>query len=104
MVEDASQDGRFAWCPHRESSVYLQDRRVLDCNSGGAYFSFFTWSASTATTFYQTNFISVRSSQLYLFIFMGAVAAGTLIGGPVGVASGASQYLGLDSWGASDSL
>jgi len=28
--------------------------------------------------------VSVRSSQIYLFIFMGAVAAGTLIGGPIG--------------------
>jgi MFS transporter, FSR family, fosmidomycin resistance protein len=28
--------------------------------------------------------LSVRSSQFYLFVFFGAVAAGTLIGGPVG--------------------
>jgi FSR family fosmidomycin resistance protein-like MFS transporter len=28
--------------------------------------------------------VSVQSSQIYLFIFMGAVAAGTLIGGPIG--------------------
>jgi MFS transporter, FSR family, fosmidomycin resistance protein len=28
--------------------------------------------------------LSVQSSQLYLFVFFGAVAAGTLIGGPVG--------------------
>jgi FSR family fosmidomycin resistance protein-like MFS transporter len=28
--------------------------------------------------------LSVRSSQIYLFVFFGAVAAGTLIGGPVG--------------------
>lgn len=28
--------------------------------------------------------VSVRSSQIYLFIFLGAVAAGTIVGGPVG--------------------
>ncbi len=28
--------------------------------------------------------LSVRSSQIYLFVFFGAVAAGTLIGGPIG--------------------
>src|SRR5205085_9059476 len=28
--------------------------------------------------------ISVQSAQLYLFVFLGAVAAGTIIGGPVG--------------------
>ncbi len=28
--------------------------------------------------------VSVRTSQVYLFVFLGAVAAGTIIGGPVG--------------------
>jgi len=28
--------------------------------------------------------VSVRSAQIYLFLFLGAVAAGTIIGGPVG--------------------
>ncbi|MBS0439272.1 MAG: MFS transporter, partial [Proteobacteria bacterium] len=28
--------------------------------------------------------VSVRDSQLYLFVFLGAVALGTLVGGPVG--------------------
>ncbi|MBN2751657.1 MAG: MFS transporter [Rhodospirillaceae bacterium] len=37
-------------------------------------------------TFYliETFHLSVRQSQVYLFIFLGAVAVGTLIGGPVG--------------------
>ncbi len=37
-------------------------------------------------TFYlmETFHLSVRASQIYLFIFLGSVAAGTLIGGPVG--------------------
>jgi len=44
---------------------------------------------SSLTTFYTFYLISkfhvtVQSAQLYLFVFLGAVAAGTFIGGPVG--------------------
>ena len=47
---------------------------------------FYLASFSTYYTFYLMNKfnVSVRSSQIHLFIFLGAVAAGTLIGGPVG--------------------
>ena len=44
----------------------------------------------TSLTSYYTFFlidrfnVSVQAAQLYLFIFLGAVAAGTFIGGPVG--------------------
>ena len=43
-------------------------------------------SLSSYYTFYLMSkfHVSVRASQLYLFIFLGAVAAGTIIGGPVG--------------------
>ncbi len=43
-------------------------------------------SISSYYTFYliDTFGVSVRESQIYLFVFLGAVAAGTLIGGPVG--------------------
>ncbi|MBV9763143.1 MAG: MFS transporter [Acidobacteriaceae bacterium] len=43
-------------------------------------------SLSSYYTFYLiTKFhVSVRMSQIYLFVFLGAVAAGTIIGGPVG--------------------
>lgn len=43
-------------------------------------------SLSSYYTFYliDTFGVSVRQSQVYLFVFLGAVAAGTLIGGPVG--------------------
>jgi FSR family fosmidomycin resistance protein-like MFS transporter len=43
-------------------------------------------SLSTFYTFYliETFHVSVRSSQLHLFVFLGAVAAGTVLGGPVG--------------------
>ena len=43
-------------------------------------------SLSTYYTFYliETFHVSVRSAQLHLFVFLGAVAAGTMLGGPVG--------------------
>src|ERR1700733_1991546 len=47
---------------------------------------FYLVSLNSYYTFYLMSkfHMSVRSSQIYLFIFMGAVAAGTLIGGPIG--------------------
>lgn len=47
---------------------------------------FYLASLTSYYTFYLISkfHVSVRSSQIYLFIFLGAVAAGTLIGGPVG--------------------
>ncbi len=43
-------------------------------------------SLSTFYTFYliETFGVSVRTAQLLLFVFLGAVAAGTILGGPVG--------------------
>ena len=43
-------------------------------------------SLSSYYTFYLMSkfHLPVRSAQLYLFLFLGAVAAGTIIGGPVG--------------------
>jgi FSR family fosmidomycin resistance protein-like MFS transporter len=43
-------------------------------------------SLSTYYTFYliETFHMSVRNAQLHLFVFLGAVAAGTMLGGPVG--------------------
>jgi FSR family fosmidomycin resistance protein-like MFS transporter len=47
---------------------------------------FYLASISSYYTFFliQKFGISVKSAQLYLFLFLGAVAAGTIIGGPVG--------------------
>jgi FSR family fosmidomycin resistance protein-like MFS transporter len=47
---------------------------------------FYLASISSYYTFYLINkfHISVQSAQIHLFIFLAAVAAGTLIGGPVG--------------------
>jgi FSR family fosmidomycin resistance protein-like MFS transporter len=51
-------------------------------------FSKFVYLASLTSyyTFYLMNkfHVSVESAQIHLFVFLGAVAAGTLIGGPVG--------------------
>lgn len=48
--------------------------------------AFYTASLTSYYTFYliEKFHVSVQQSQLYLFLFLGAVAAGTLIGGPVG--------------------
>lgn len=48
--------------------------------------NFYMASLTSYYTFYlmETFHVSVRASQVYLFIFLGAVAVGTLIGGPVG--------------------
>lgn len=47
---------------------------------------FYMASLSSYYTFYlmQRFGVSVRSAQVHLFVFLGAVAAGTIIGGPVG--------------------
>jgi FSR family fosmidomycin resistance protein-like MFS transporter len=47
---------------------------------------FYLASFTSYYTFYlMTRFhLGVRSSQIHLFVFLGAVAAGTLIGGPIG--------------------
>jgi FSR family fosmidomycin resistance protein-like MFS transporter len=47
---------------------------------------FYLASLSSYYTFYLIDrfHISVQSAQLHLFIFLGAVAAGTIIGGPIG--------------------
>ena len=47
---------------------------------------FYLSSLSSYYAFYLINkfHVSVQSSQLHLFVFLGAVAAGTIIGGPIG--------------------
>ncbi len=51
-------------------------------------FSKYVYLASLGTyyTFYliETFDVSVRSAQLHLFVFLGAIAAGTILGGPLG--------------------
>jgi MFS transporter, FSR family, fosmidomycin resistance protein len=47
---------------------------------------FYLASLTSYYTFYLMNkfHVSVRSSQIHLFIFLGAVALGTIVGGPIG--------------------
>lgn len=47
---------------------------------------FYLASISSYYTFYLMSkfHVSVRTAQLFLFVFLGAVAAGTIIGGPIG--------------------
>ena len=47
---------------------------------------FYLVSITSFYTFYliHTFHLPVQSAQLYLFVFLGAVVAGTVIGGPVG--------------------
>src|ERR1700693_1238054 len=47
---------------------------------------FYLASINSYFTFYLMNkfHLSLQSAQLHLFIFLGAVAAGTIIGGPIG--------------------
>ena len=57
--------------------------------------SFYTASLNSFYTFYLISrfHISVESAQIYLFAFLAAVAAGTLIGGPVGDRIGRKRVL-----------
>jgi FSR family fosmidomycin resistance protein-like MFS transporter len=73
-----------------EGGTGLSRRRVVlsICILVALIFSkyFYLASLNTYYTFYliQKFHISVQSAQVYLFVFLAAVAVGTLIGGPVG--------------------
>jgi MFS transporter, FSR family, fosmidomycin resistance protein len=56
---------------------------------------FYLVSITSFYTFYliHTFDLSVQSAQLYLFIFLGAVAAGTVIGGPIGDRIGSKRVI-----------
>jgi FSR family fosmidomycin resistance protein-like MFS transporter len=75
---------------HHESPLALPRKKVVFAISVliALIFSkyFYLASFSSYYTFYLISKfgLSVQSSQIYLFVFFGAVAAGTLIGGPVG--------------------
>jgi FSR family fosmidomycin resistance protein-like MFS transporter len=75
---------------HQEQSSSLPRRTVLRAIAvlAALVFSkyFYLASLSSYFTFYLISrfHVSVRSSQLHLFLFLGAVAAGTFLGGPIG--------------------
>src|SRR5712691_9569977 len=60
--------------------------------------SFYTTSLNTYYTFYLIDKfgLSVEAAQVYLFVFLAAVAAGTLIGGPLGDRIGRKSVI----WGS----
>jgi len=59
---------------------------------------FYLVSLSSYYTFYLINrfHVSVQNAQIHLFVFLGAVVAGTLIGGPVGDRIGRKKVI----WGS----
>src|SRR5581483_11592592 len=69
---------------------YLSPRKIVISISilAALVFSKYFYLASLGSyyTFYLISkfHVSVRSSQIHLFVFLGAAAAGTIIGGPVG--------------------
>ncbi len=91
-----------AWYKHRESLGHiarakkaiihpaLSSRRVAVSIAVliALMFSkfFYLSSLSSYYTFYLISkfHVSVRSSEIHLFVFLGAVAAGTIVGGPIG--------------------
>src|SRR4030095_4693671 len=62
---------------------------------------FYLASMTNYYTFYLTHRfgVSVQQSQLYLFLFLGAGAAGTLAGGPIGDRIGRKQVIWLSILG-----
>ncbi len=81
---------KAAKAKHLEQSPRLSNKKIAGAMAVlvALIFSKYFYLASFSS--YYTFFLiakfglSVRSSQIYLFVFFGAVAAGTLIGGPVG--------------------
>lgn len=75
---------------HREAQVALSSRKVALSIAVliALIFSKYFYLASLTSyyTFYLINKfqVTVESAQIHLFIFLGAAAAGTIIGGPVG--------------------
>jgi FSR family fosmidomycin resistance protein-like MFS transporter len=86
---DHYRSTRRAAAKHAESALLPRKTVVLTIGVLIALmFSkyFYLASISSYYTFYLIGkfHMSIRDSQLYLFVFLGAVAAGTVIGGPIG--------------------
>jgi MFS transporter, FSR family, fosmidomycin resistance protein len=73
---------------HEEHAVALPRKKVISAIAVLVALVFSKYFYLASLTIYYTFYlmerfhVSVRSSQLHLFVFLGAVAAGTLIGGP----------------------
>lgn len=87
IAMDPARIASLASAPHHQA---LPPKKVALCLAIliALMFSKFFYLASLMSyyTFYLMNKfqVSVQSAQLHLFVFLGAVAAGTIIGGPVG--------------------
>jgi MFS transporter, FSR family, fosmidomycin resistance protein len=81
---------RHAGSAISERHVDLPKKKVIYCLAilMALMFSKYIYLASLSSyyTFYLMSkfHVSVQSAQLHLFVFLGAVAAGTIIGGPIG--------------------
>ncbi len=81
---------KHATAKHATAHIDLPRRKVVTALAVlvALIFSKYFYLASLTSyyTFYLISkfHVSVRSSQLHLFLFLGAVAAGTIIGGPIG--------------------
>lgn len=98
---------------HRREA-HQQRAAVSPVSKGRVYFSlvilitlmfskfFYTVSLSSYFTFYlmEKFGVSVQSAQLHLFAYLGAVAAGTIIGGPVGDRIGRKRVIWASIVGA----
>jgi MFS transporter, FSR family, fosmidomycin resistance protein len=75
---------------HEDHVVALPRKKVISAIAVLVALVFSKYFYLASLTIYYTFYlmerfhVSVRSSQIHLFVFLGAVAAGTLIGGPVG--------------------
>jgi FSR family fosmidomycin resistance protein-like MFS transporter len=101
----ASQQQHPSFIAAHRSRVYgtsLTSARIVGALTvlGALIFSkyFYLASLSSYYTFYlMTRFgVSVRSAQVHLFIFLASVAAGTLLGGPIGDRFGRKHVI----WGS----
>lgn len=63
--------------------------------------AFYQTSIGTYYTFYlMSKFqLTIKEAQIYLFIFLGSVALGTLIGGPIGDRIGRKRVIWASIWG-----
>ena len=81
----------------------LLDRAFRDLPAGQRSFADLggVWGIGAAYTFYLMDKfgVSVQASQVYLFVFLFAVAAGTIIGGPVGDRIGRKRVIWISILG-----
>jgi FSR family fosmidomycin resistance protein-like MFS transporter len=86
----AAESAGFGYTSAAAQHIVLPPKKIALCLAilVALMFSKFFYLASLISyyTFYLMNrfHVSVQSAQIHLFVFLGAVAAGTIIGGPVG--------------------